>query len=118
MTASWLNAAIEVTDGSSLRVADYVFGAAIFDANGLLTNFAQRGLGNHMEWVQATFNSLCLESLLAHGFQLKTVQHLLIRGTRCDVLLIRHRQRYVGLLLDKTLPAWVSELILEHYRAS
>jgi hypothetical protein len=102
-----------VSQAANSVYSDYVMGAAIFDLNNLPIHYFTTGAVKQMEWVQATFQALCLQSFLGCCLQLTGFNHVKIHGKECTVILVRQKNRYVGLLLQKDAPDAVAESILQ-----
>lgn len=91
---------------------NHVLGVVLLDLNGLPKHCFTLDTSS-AKWVQATFSALCLKSLLGCCLQIKGFNHLIIRGSECNILLIRQTERYIGLLIRCNAPEAIVELILK-----
>jgi len=78
---------------------DLMLGAAIFDLNGLPKEYFITSESSGMEWVQAIFQALGLQSLLISSLQLEGFQHVTIRGIDYCAIVVKQKAYYVALLL-------------------
>ncbi len=94
--------------------ADYVLGASFFDLDGLPRASLHTGSdGGDANWVQATFEALRLQSLLGCWLKLRGVEHVTIRGSECNIVLVRQRDRYIGLLVKQDAPIAAMQALIQ-----
>jgi hypothetical protein len=105
----------QTPEGTALRhpnlYAQYVLGAAFFDLDGLSRTCINAPDMSKVSWVQTTFEALRLQSLLGCWLKLRGVEHIMIRGRECQILLVRQRDRYLGLLIKQDAPDCVVQAL-------
>jgi hypothetical protein len=81
--------------------SDQVFGAAIFDLNGLPREYFVSAESADISWVQTIFQALGLQALLSSAFQLADFRHAIIDGAHFHAIIVRRPDCHVALLIHQ-----------------
>lgn len=95
--------------------SDYILGFATFDQSGFLKQSMTVDDSADRVWLQAAFQTICLQLLLQFfkELDLGTCQHSRVQGQHQDILLIPQTAGHLGLLLRRSTPDYVVRAIVE-----
>jgi hypothetical protein len=87
---------------SSVSYSDSVIGAAIFDLSGLPKEYFTTSDSSDVVWVQTIFQALGLQSLLTSSLRLEGFRHAIVHGKDHRAIVVRQKNRYTALLLQRS----------------
>ncbi len=103
----------------AIAYLDAVVGAAVFDLNGLPSEYLTTAEESDITWVQTIFQALGLQYLLTSSLQLEGFNHATMCGEDYCAVVVRQRTHYIALLVHlkdttalNTLIQWVQTCTL------
>jgi hypothetical protein len=95
---------------------EFIIGAAIFDFSGILKHYFLLEEGTYDPyWLQSTFDALCLQVFLKNVFHLQGFKHAILRGDRCNIVVVKKHTGYLSLLVQPYTPQQVIDDIVTAY---
>jgi hypothetical protein len=90
---------------------EFVVGIAVFDLNGLPSEYLTTADTSDIDWIQTIFQALGLQSLLVSSLQLEGFNHASVCSTTYCAIVVKQRAHYIAMLISRRETEIINTLI-------